>query len=389
MYSALGIYHSMPPAFKSFVASTRGLYLRWWRYGNETEKLVTEALERDSWSHNQWKQWQEKELEYLLHRAATKVPYYRDMWSTRRQAGDKASWAYLENWPILEKKSIRENPAAFVADDCQTRRMFESQTSGTTGTAIQLFWSRKNLQRWYALFEARCRLWYDVSRKDRWAMIGGQLVTPVTRRKPPFWVWNSSLRQLYMSSYHLAPDLIPFYLQALERYRIRYLLGYTSSLYSLALEALRLGYRKHRLTVCIANAEPIHEYQRKAIADAFQCPVRETYGMAEVVSAASECDSGILHSWPDVGVLETLEGNEAVRDRPADFICTGLLNTDMPFIRYRVGDRGLAGKNDSTCSCGRSLPQLDHIEGRVDDVLYTTDGRRIGRLDRSGRERNH
>ena len=29
------------------------------------------------------------------------------------------------------------------------------------------------------------------------------------QRRPPFWVWNAGLKQLYMSSFHLAPDLSP------------------------------------------------------------------------------------------------------------------------------------------------------------------------------------
>jgi len=33
------------------------------------------------------------------------------------------------------------------------------------------------------------------------------------------------------------------------------------------------------------------------------------------------------------------------------------------------------------CPCGRSLPILERIEGRDDDVIVTADGRRIGRLD--------
>jgi phenylacetate-CoA ligase len=33
------------------------------------------------------------------------------------------------------------------------------------------------------------------------------------------------------------------------------------------------------------------------------------------------------------------------------------------------------------CACGRTLPRLGRVEGRSDDVLYTTDGRRVGRLD--------
>ena len=90
------------------------------------------------------------------------------------------------------------------------------------------------MRAWYALFEARWRGWYGVSRRDRWAILGGQLVAPVSATRPPFWVWNAALSQLYMSSYHLAPELIPAYLDELARRRITYLWGYSSALHALA-----------------------------------------------------------------------------------------------------------------------------------------------------------
>jgi len=64
-----------------------------------------------------------------------------------------------------------------------------------------------------------------------------------------------------------------------------------------------------------------------------------------------------------------------------ELVCTGLLNADMPLIRYRVGDRGGLGVDTFPCACGRTLPVLRSLDGRSDDVLYTEDGRAIGRLD--------
>src|SRR6476646_10589985 len=124
----LQLCHELPSPLRSLAASLRGLYLRSWRYGSETERLVEEALSRESWSLKQWKVWQEERLAHVLHRAATQVPYYRDQWNARRRKGDRASWEYLENWPILEKDSVRENPQAFVAEDCDARRMFHERT---------------------------------------------------------------------------------------------------------------------------------------------------------------------------------------------------------------------------------------------------------------------
>jgi phenylacetate-CoA ligase len=261
--------------------------------------------------------------------------------------------------------------------------MFHEHTSGTTRKPIDLWWSRPTVRRWYAFLEARWRRWYHVTRDDRWAILGGQIVTSPRRTNAPFWVWNGALRQLYMSSYHLSSRNIPAYLDSLIEHRIRSLWGYTSALYALAQEAVRLRRSDLRMTVAITNAEPVDAVQRETIATAFQCPVRETYGMAEIVAAASECEAGYRHLWPEVGILEVLDddGRPVPPGTSGEFVCTGLLNADMPLIRYRVGDRGAIDDSPDPCPCGRTLPRLKSVEGRSDDVLYTKDGRCIGRLD--------
>ncbi|MCO6509283.1 MAG: phenylacetate--CoA ligase family protein [Aridibacter famidurans] len=376
MSTALKIYHRLPSAARSAVASLRGYYLGWWRYDSRTERLVEEALERDRWNADQWRAWQEERLSLLLERAAESVPFYRRMWDERRRKGDKASWSYLENWPLLEKESLRSEPEAFVADDRSTSRMFHDHTSGTTGTSLDLWLSAETVKEWYALFEARARRWYGLSRNDRWAIFGGQLVTPVTRKKPPYWVWNKGLNQLYMSSYHLSPDSASEYVDALGKYGITYLLGYPSAIEALARESIRQGIATPELKVAIANAEPLFEHQREIISEAFKCPVRETYGMAEIAAAASECARGTMHQWLEAGIIETLDGDEP---NTGEFICTGLMNIDMPLIRYRVGDSGTFSEKE--CGCGRGLPVIECIEGRTDDLLYTKEGRRVGRMD--------
>jgi phenylacetate-CoA ligase len=374
---AVDLYHRLPTQLRSLSASAYGYYVRAWRYGADFEARVNAALERDSWSSEQWHQWQQGRLRELLDRAATQVPFYRRYWAHR----DRAAWRNLANWPILEKEQLRKFGAALVAEGCRRRQMSEEQTSGTTGTPLRLWASRETLRQWYALFEARGRSWYGVTRHDRWAILGGQLIKPVAETRPPFWVWNRAARQLYMSVYHLAPNRIAAYLDALAAYRVRYLYGYTSALHELACEVIRRGGVDVRLHVVITNAEPVLPHQREAIEQAFGCPLRETYGMAEMCGAASQCEAGSLHLWPDAGLLEVLDGREPVSPgETGDLVFTGLINLDMPLIRYRVGDRGALAPSDA-CGCGRLLPQLAGVDGRCDDVLYSTRGDRIGRLD--------
>jgi len=378
MSLALSLYHRLPASARSLGATLYGWRLRWWRYGKNSERLAAAALERDRWSAAQWAAWRDERLAFILQRAATRVPYYREQWAARRRAGDHAALDRLENWPILEKEAVRTEPRAFVADDCNLRRMLHEQTSGTTGKPLHIWRSRDTVSALYALSLARTRAWHGLSRNDRWAMLGGQLVVPTAQRRPPFWVWNGALRQLYMSSYHLAPDLVPRYLDALVRYKIDYLLGYTSSLYALAQEVLRSGRTDVRMRVAITSAEPVPAAERETIAAAFQCPVRETYGMGETVAAASECEHGTLHEWPEVGVIEVRDGAAAVpAGASGELICTGLLNADMPLIRYRVGDAGRLAPAGIPCACGRPLPAIAGLDGRTNDLLLTRDGRRI------------
>jgi phenylacetate-CoA ligase len=382
MSNWLKLYHQLPYPLQNLGASLRGAYLQAWRYGPETESLIEEILDQESWSAAQWKLWQDERLSHILERAVAHVPYYRQYWEMRRRQEDRASWHYLENWPVLEKDDLRANPLAFVADDVNANHMFHEHTSGTTGKSLDLWWSLKTVRIFYALFEARYRRWHGVSRQDCWGILGGQLITPVKRRKPPFWVWNAPMNQLYLSSYHLSPDLIPAYLDALVKYKVVYLWGYTSSLYTLAIEVLRLKRRDIQFKIIITNAEPVYDYQRQAIEEAFQCPVRATYGMAEIVTAASECECGRLHSWPEVGIIEILQvGQSLSLGVSGDLVGTGLLNEDMPLIRYRVGDIATLPIKEISCACHRTLPIIDSIEGRSDDVLFTAEGRRVGRLD--------
>jgi phenylacetate-CoA ligase len=380
--TSLKYYHLLPPWGRSAVATTRGFVLRQWRYGPETDDLVASAVERESWSSECWKQWQEERLALILHRAATTVPYYETLWADRRRRGDRSSWEVLSNWPVLDKELLRAAPRAFVSRDRSTRTMMPEQTSGTTGKPVMIWKSRSTLRSLYAIAEVRERNWNDVSRNDRWAMCGGQLVVPVKQARPPFWVWNAAMNQLYASSYHISSSTAPAYGEALRRYDIVYLWGYSSSLYALGEALLRRGNEPVPLRVAITNAEPVEPHQRETIRKAFLCPLRETYGMSENVIAASECSEGTLHLWPEIGHLEVLDENGmAPTGTVGEFICTGLLNEDMPLIRYRVGDRGALRSMASGCSCGRSLPSLAFVEGRNDDVLLTKDGRRIGRLD--------
>lgn len=372
-------YHRLPYFAKVGVASARGLYLRSWRYGRATGSLVREAIERERWSAEDWDRWQAARVTPLLHQAASRVPHYLDL---SRELGPGID--ELASWPVLTKDDLRRATGRFLAEGAPRWRRFPEHSSGTSGSPLTVWFSRRALIEWYALLEARCRRWHGVSLKDRWAILGGQLVAEVSRDKPPYWVWNAPMSQLYLSSYHLGPTTAEAYATAIEKHRITYVWGYASAMASLAGLLVETGRTVKGLRVALSNAEPLLDHQREVIERAFDCPARDTYGMAEMVTGASECERGRMHLWPEVGIVEVLalDSDDPVPPgSPGRLVCTGLLNDTMPLIRYEVGDLAALEPPETRCPCGRALPMLRVLEGRSDDLVITTDGRLVGRLD--------
>jgi phenylacetate-CoA ligase len=377
------VYLRLPTVLRFAVASLRGYQLQRRRYGPHTEGLVEQALERERWTSAEWRRWTEGRLEAVLHHARTRVPFYRAHWDERRRRGDRSSPEILQNWPILSKRTLRENADALLSEPAPGD-LFEAYTSGTTGTPLRVWQSLETLRAWYALVEARVRRWNGVRLSDRWAQMGGQVVTPIGRRRPPFWVWNRGMRQLYLSSYHVAPSAVGDYVEAMRRYEVRYLFGYPSAMQALAREILEQGFEAPKLEVAIGNAEPLLGYQRAAISRAFRCSIRDTYGQAEIVCGASECSAGSMHLWPEIGVTEWMrdDADEAVAEgQTGRMICTALLSTEMPLIRYAIGDRSALSSNSQPCVCGRSLPRISAFEGRTADLMLAEDGTSVGVLD--------
>ena len=381
----ISLYYQLPYPIRSLAVSSWGYYLRWCRYGPETDRWVVESLQRETWPADQWKSWQENRLVFMLNLAATRVPYYRQMWAARRRAGYRASWQSLENWPLLEKSVVRENPRAFISELSSRKHLYTDHTGGTTGEPTLIYESHQTVRNGTPSTKPEPVAGMGCPAPNTGRSLAASEVVPLDQSGPPYWVWNRGLNQLYCSIFHINERTATDYVDALQRYAPTHLVVYPSSLSVLAGYIIEQKLKPPTLKVIISNSEKILPNHKQLIEEAFGCRIVDTYGMAELTAAASECPAGGLHFWPETGWLELYDPgqHEFTQEGSAvsDLVMTGLFNEDMPLIRYHNGDLGSLPDWDFQCACERHLPGFRIIQGRENDLLLTPDGRKLYLLD--------
>lgn len=128
-----------------------------------------------------------------------------------------------------------------------------------------------------------------------------------------------------------------------------------------------------RLKAILLTGEPWSESLAKELKQGFQAPVYDIYGLSAVCGPgiAAQCrEQKGLHLQEDMVYAEIVhpETGEPVADGQwGELVLTTLMEEAVPVIRYRTGDR--ARLLPSPCSCTNSFRCLDHIPGRVDEVL--------------------
>ena len=220
-----------------------------------------------------------------------------------------------------------------------------------------------------ALREARSAQWAGVSFREPRATFSGRIVEPDPESRGPFYRYNAAEGQVYLSAFHLRPDTAPDYLRALGRHGVRWLTGYAVSTYLLGKYALEKGLRVPPLKAIITTSEKVTPEMRRVMEEAFHCRVYEEYSNVENVFFANACSSGALHVSPDAGVVE-LVGRDGSPCRPGEVgevVATGLMGEYQTFIRYRVGD--LAQWDPDPCPCGRAMPVLKEVVGRIEEIV--------------------
>ena len=372
---ALRAYYAMPVWVQNLMLSAYGLRLRSLRYGSYHDAVLAELLASQWLPADQLRELQLDRLNALLKHAAANVRFYR----TRGYPDSVARLETLDQLPLLQKTDVRREGRSLVASVSAGRSLLQVHTGGTTGTPLAIHCDRSTLQRNYAFF-SRLRAWAQVPRDARVVVFAGRTFIRPDQSGPPYWRSNLAANTLMMSSYFLSPQTVDAYIERLRRFRPRLIDAYPSSIEFLARRLVKIGVDDIRPAAVITSSETLSDPAREVIQTAFGCRVYDHYGAGEMAAFITQCERGSYHVNPEFGIVEILrEGQPVGPGETGEIVATGFINPVMPLIRYATGDAAVRG--GPPCECGRAFPTVERIEGRLDDVLVTPDGRRIGRLD--------
>ncbi len=356
---------------------------RWYRrrFNPHFYRLVAELESREHWTFDQFNAYQEDHLICLL-AAAQNAPYYRKVFADAgvRLAGNP--FEILRNLPFLSKETLRTVPEDLITQRPIPKDVIVFKSSGTTGTPTEIYYTPELHALELALPAVRNMGWAQVDYRARRVMFGVRKVCRFEQDRPPFWRYSPAENMAYASIYHLSPKYLPAYIDFLRSYRPAMIMGYPNSLYTIARYALDNNDFPARAQGVFTTSETVTDQIREALESAWQCKVYDRYGAVENCMFASQCEYGSYHVSPEAGIIEILDrmGQPCKPGEIGEVICTGLQNLLQPLIRYRIGDAARWAL-EQNCPCGRSMPVLEAIEGRFEDICITSDGRELLRFD--------
>ncbi len=319
---------------------------------------------------------QSARLKALLIHAGTKCPFY-----ARRFA--EASFSpysvegvdELSRIPMLTKQDIQTHFDQLKAEDDAQDDPIVNQTGGSTGSPLRFLMSRDSCYHRIAN-TIRHDSWAGLEPYHRAASLWGHRRDLSAPRSAMDRIRGSLIsRRIVLDASSITSSALNSFVQRLNQSRPRCYVAYANVMYLLARFIRESPIRKyHRPNSIITSAEFLSDEQRVLIEEVFGCKVFNRYGCREFSVIASECEEHDgMHMAAETQIVEVVRNGQVCKPGEiGQLVITDLYNYAMPFIRYAIGDVGMLV--DGPCACGRTLPRMRIVGGRVTDFLVTPDG---------------
>lgn len=341
-------------------------------YNKKLFDAINLAFKRQNESVAIIKSIQEKKFGTLINHAKNNVPYYKKKLENITGLDD------LSKIEFLTKDKIRNYNAEIKAKNINSNRFYTNATSGSTGESLYFYTDAEDFYRKAVII--RGDDWAGLKYGEKALYLWGaerdidKNKSFYKKLKDNFIVKNKTL-----STYHMADKDLYEYMEIYNKYKPSIIVSYPTPLFRFAQFIEQYNINIWKPKGIITSAETLFPFQREKIEKVFDTKVFNRYGCREVGHIASECEihKG-LHINSDRFILEIINqnGEKCEPGELGEIVITDLNNFVFPFIRYKIGDLGVL--SDRICKCGRNLPLLEKVEGRIFDLIVGTNGNAVG-----------
>ena len=333
-------------------------------------------LERSQWlSSERLSALQYRQLESLLQHAYSTVPYYRERWHGIYDSKQPFAPEKFYELPILKRREVQARFESLSSTGIPSNHggVSESRTSGSMGMPIRVLKTSLTQLLWEAI----------VLREHSWFQrnLGGKLaaIRHGVAHQDNVVGWGSATLAVVEGGLSATLPInveVGQQFRWLERQQPDFLMSYPSNIAELARTSIELNASIPKLREVRTFGEVLTPDIRELCRKAWDVPVTDSYSSQEIGYIALQCPKhNHYHVQSECVLVEIVDedGRPCARGQMGRVIVTALHNFAMPLIRYDIGDYAAWG---APCDCGRSLPVLSRIAGRVRNTLVLATGER-------------
>ena len=324
------------------------------------------------WNRERIEEWQFKRFKLVLNHTYEFFPLYGNKMRAKGiHPNDIQSLNDTKSLPIMNKMDLLSVPEEeqHAKNTCGNTTIVTM--GGTTGSPLKLLVSKRLLTVVEQAFVWRHQSWAGLKYGQKIAVLRGTIITEDARAIAPM---RLSGNTLYLSTWHISPQNLHLYYEALKSFKPAAIRAYPSSLLTLT-RYLSLNNRPPIMSVkvLITSSESIPHFIRKEMEKYWQVPITDYYGLGEHTAKMFQCEFGRYHIQEEYAYVELIPDDRKGLNR---IIGTNLHNFATPLIRYDPGD--YCSSTIESCKCGRTLRSVETVQGRPIGRIVTRDRRIIG-----------
>jgi len=324
-------------------------------------------------------------LRSIVRHAYNTVPFYREAMDERGlRPKDFQIVEDLSRLPLIDSKTVRDNTEGFLST-CHTEDSWQaSYSSGcTSGARRVIYWDNACVLRKLACHERdrvvfRNLVGQRASHRHMHISTTGSAYVEMR----PLWEASTFISRNPHHHHDVSADepfeFVAEHINAVRPHVVSSYGSYAEHFFRFLADR-QLSIAAPR--VWIHGADLLSPSGRDLIENTFGCPTYSTYGATETERLGFQCERRQgFHLNVDLCEVRLVdeEGEDVEPGESGEVVTSNLHNQATVLLNYRLGDNAVMASEP--CSCGRTLPLLERLEGRVSEMLYLPDGRSISRL---------